>query len=43
MGAGSTSPKYRLIGGRVTNATGPIAPMMIEKKMAGFSCEAQRM
>jgi hypothetical protein len=30
MGSGSTSPKYRLIGGRPTRKTGPREPITIE-------------
>jgi len=38
-----TTPKARLTDGALTSITGPIAPMTIEKKMAGFSWAAQVM
>lgn len=37
------TPYARLIGGTVRSMTGPIRPITIEKKMAGFSWAAQRM
>lgn len=43
IGAGSTSPSAWRSGGKPTNATGPRLAIKMEKKMAGFSCEAQRM
>lgn len=34
------SPKYVLIGGTVNSIRGPIVPMIIDQKMAGFSTAA---
>lgn len=42
IGAGSTSPKYRLIGGTVGSIAGPAKPMTTDQKRAGRSRDAQR-
>ena len=42
IGAGSTAPILRRIGGIVTIMTGPAAPMITDQKYAGLSRAAQR-
>lgn len=43
IGSLGPSPKYRLMGGTMTIIGGPIDPMTTDQKIAGFSCDAQRM